>query len=155
MPSERDKSEADVVEGSATLSVDSSIKAAGNVVFSTANIQKKIDEGEYALALILTSTRLESILGQAIQNRVGITEGQFDNLGLDRKSLGSYVEMCESLSVLDVTSSKEELKEIVNLRNCLVHDYGYLEKLEEDSEERNIVKSAVETGIEFIEDTEI
>jgi uncharacterized protein YutE (UPF0331/DUF86 family) len=46
-------------------------------------------------------------------------------------------------------------RQVVSLRNNLVHDYGFLEEIERDEDTQQEVKDAIEKAIDFIESVDI
>ena len=132
----------------------------GTAGFSSEIIRDRLekDEPEYALALILTSTRLESILSLAIQRHFGWDFDTFEDNGYDDFALGKLLEKCMTYGALK--QHQDELKkmqgnnQVVNLRNNLVHDYGYLAEVEDDTETQKEVADAIEYALEFIDDVE-
>lgn len=55
-----DVSEGKSVDESVTITGNASVTVEETAAFSAANIRGKLEDGEYPLALILTSTRLET-----------------------------------------------------------------------------------------------
>ncbi|PCR90374.1 hypothetical protein [Natrinema ejinorense] len=125
-----------------------------NVVigFSPDDIQGRLDDDKIAEALVLTATRLENILSHAIADRYNITTGQFEQL-YGNAGLGRYQYMASILDLFD--QHLGTIQDVVEYRNKLVHDYGYLDDLQDDDDERKAVKDAIEDAITFIGQTEI
>ncbi|MFA9427036.1 hypothetical protein [Natronorubrum sp. A-ect3] len=119
--------------------------------FSTDDIQDRLDDDKIAEALVLTSTRLENILSQAIADRYDITNEQFEKL-YGRESLGRYQDMAAVLGLFD--QHQGTLQDVVRYRKKLVHDYGYLDELQTDNDERDDVKSVLEAAVAFIDQVE-
>ena len=147
-------SDDNVVRVSATGVGTISGSATATVAFSADNIRERLEDDEYALALVLTATRLENILTRGLQERLDIDKEQFENLW-GNASLGRYVHMCSELGVFESKFNQESIKPVITLRNNLAHEYGYLDDIEEDGRLQDEVKDAIEDGIDFIESVEI
>lgn len=140
--------------GSITEAKATPLTAEVTVAFSADNIRGGLDKDEYALALVLTSTRLENILTRGIRQQFDIDEGPFEKLW-GRESLGTYCQMCVQLGVFEDTFNQETIDNVANLRNNLVHEYGYLNNIEEDEDVQQEVQEAIEEAIAFIEQVEV
>lgn len=127
--------------------------------FSTEKIRKRLANDEHALALVVTATRLENITSLAIRQHYSWTLKKFKTEGYDNYSLGALMQECTEYGVLkeheDVLNEmRSGEKQIVSLRNNLVHEYGYLEKLDEDTTLQQEIEEAIEKAIGFIESVE-
>lgn len=134
--------------------------AKATVAFSAESIQKRLRNEERALALVLTSTRLENIVSRAIRLHYGWSEEKFKEKNYDKKSLGSLLEECVEHGALkehedELNTLRSGEKQVVSLRNDLVHEYGYLSNVEEDEDVQQEVEDAVGEAIEFIETVEL
>lgn len=138
---------------SASLEGTSNISAKITAGYSAKDIQERLETDQIPLALILTSTRLEQVLGHAIANRYDISHDQFRKL-YGNRSLGRYQDMTAILDLFE--EHQETLQDMVSYRNNLVHlePYGYLKQLEEDDAEREEVKETIIAAIELIEEAE-
>lgn len=128
--------------------------------FSAENIQQRLKNEERVVALVLTSTRLENIVSRAIRLHYGWSEEKFKEKKYHKKSLGSLLEECVEHGALkehedELNTLRSGEKQVVNLRNKLVHEYGYLRDVEEDEDVQQEVEDAVEEAIEFIETVEL
>ncbi|WP_276281105.1 hypothetical protein [Halorussus caseinilyticus] len=138
------------VECSATLSRS----------FPVDTIRDRLEDNEYALSLILTSTRLETVISEAIRLHYGWDLEEFENEGYNSYSLGKLITECSKYGALqehdeEINRIESNKNPIVNLRNNLVHDYGYLEKIEKDEETQKKVRNAIEDTLDFIEAVEL
>ena len=156
MTSESDDSDSEdnVVRASATGVGTGSGSATATLAFSADNIRERLEDNEYALALVLTATRLESILTRGLQGRLDTDKEQFENLW-GNVSLGRYMSMCLELGVFKDDLDQESIQPVITLRNNLAHEYGYLDDIEEDESLQEEVKDAIEDTIFFIESAEI
>lgn len=134
----------------------------GTLGFSTENIRDRLekDEPEYALALVLTSTRLEYILSQAIQLHFSWDSETFESNGYGDFSLGTLLEKCVKYGALkpyedELNKIRSGEKQVANLRNNLVHEYGYLAEVEDDKGTQKEVKDAIEYALRFIDNVEL
>jgi len=126
--------------------------------FSAESIEERIENEEYGLAIVLCSTKLESVLSVAIRNHYNWDKDTFQNQGYHNKSLGSYLEECYTYGVLPEYERKLkdfENNHIVTVRNKFVHNHGYLEELEGDKDKQEEVVEIIEEVIDFIDDVEI
>lgn len=128
--------------------------------FSPDNIRERLDEGEHDVALILTSTLLEKILSLGIREHYGWDQGKFETKGFDKFSLGTYLEECTEYGVFkdytdDLNKMRSGENEIMDLRNNLVHEHGYMESLERNEDLQQDAEEAIEEAIDFIESVEI
>lgn len=121
--------------------------------FSEDEIRKRLKNDEDALALVLTSTRLESILTKGLRDRLDADEEQFEVLW-GTETLGTYGHMCSQLEVFGSEFNQKVIDDIANLRNKLVHEFGYLRDLEEDEDLQEDVEVAVEEALDFIDSVE-
>ena len=135
-------------------SATTSMTATATVAFSADNIRDRLDDDEYALALVLTATRLENVLTRGLRQRLDTNKEQFENLW-GNKTLGTYGQMCSQLGVFEDEFKQHIIDDVAGLRNNLVHDYGYLDDIEEDEDLQDEVEDAIEDAIEFIESVEI
>ncbi|WP_226005996.1 hypothetical protein [Natrinema salinisoli] len=136
----------------ATAEATAVANASVTIGFSADNIRDRLENGTITEALVMTSTRLESVLSRAIADRYDITDEQFEKL-YGRESLGRYQDMTAVLGLFD--EHQETLQDVVRYRKNLVHEYGYLETLDIDDDEREAAKAVIEDAITFIEQTEI
>jgi len=148
--SDDNDSEDNVVRVSATGVGTSSGSATVTVAFSADNIRERLEDDEYALALVLTATRLENILTRGLQERLDTDKKEFENLW-GNTSLGRYMHMCSELGVFGDDFDQESIQPVIALRNNLAHEYGYLNDIEEDENLQDEVKAAIEDAINFIE----
>jgi hypothetical protein len=148
------KSKDVTVEAEPAVSKATSKPAKLTVAFSANSIREKLDDGEYALSLILTSTRLENILTRGIKEKLELTDDEFESLW-GRDTLGSYAQICGTLGVYGQKFDQSVIDDVVSLRNNLVHDYGYLSTIQEEKAERQEVEDAIDDAIEFIESLEL
>lgn len=160
MTEDSDDSEGNVVEASVTMSAGASMSARATVAFSADNIRERLDNDEYALALILTATRLENIVSRAIRRHYNWSHEKFDNEGYEGYSLGALIQECVEYGALpeyenELNRMRSGEKQVVSLRNNLVHDYGYLDDIEEDEDLQQDVEKAIEEAIDFIEAVEL
>lgn len=125
--------------------------------FSADNIRERLEgeEPEYALALILTSTRLEQVMSYGIRNHLDIAKDQYETL-LGNESLGTLGQLCSKLDVYEDEFEQEVIDDVAHQRRNLVHDtpehgYNYLQTLEEDKDVQQEVEDAVEKALRFIE----
>lgn len=151
---EEESKDATVKTMTASATAEASARAKLTVAFSADNIREKLDDDEYALALILTSTRLENILTRGIKDKLDLTDDEFESLW-GRDTLGSYAQICGTLGVYGQKFDQSAIDDVVSLRNDLVHDYGYLSTLEEEKAERQEVENAIDDAIDFIESVEL
>lgn len=145
-----------VKEVTASFTGTSSANARITFRYSAEDIWERLENEEeegLALALVLTSTRLEMVLGEAIADRYDISEEQFQKMYAD-KSLGRYQDVTAILGLFE--QHQETLQHVVSYRNNLVHlePYGYLDQLEDEDAEREKVEETIEAAIEFIETVE-
>jgi len=156
MTDESDDSDSDdnVVRVSAAGVATATGSATATVAFSADNIRERLEDDEYALALVLTATKLENILTRGLQERIGTDKDQFKNLW-GNASLGRYTHMCSVLGVFGDEFDQETIKPVITLRNNLVHEYGYLDDIEKDESLQDEVKDAIEDVIDFIESVEV
>ncbi|WP_217471940.1 hypothetical protein [Haloterrigena gelatinilytica] len=139
---------APIAAAEATATANASV----TIGFSADNIQDRLEDGSVAEALVVTATRLESILGRAIADRYDIISEQFEKL-YGRKSLGRYQDMTAILGLFD--QHQGTLQQVANYRKDVVHEYGYIDELQIDDEEREEVKAVIEDAIAFIEQVEL
>lgn len=146
-----------VKEVTGNLTGTGSVNAQITLGYSAKDIRERLEneEGGLALALVLTSTRLEMVLGRAIADRYDISEEQFQKLYGD-KGLGRY---CHVTSVLGLFEQHQgTLQDVASYRNDLVHfesdNYGYLDQLEDEDAESEEVEETIKAAIEFIEEVE-
>lgn len=152
--SEKDESTNKTVTGEVTMAGSSTMTAEATVAFSADNIRDRLEKDEYALALVLTSTRLENVLTRGLRQRLDTNKGQFEALWGD-ETVGTYGQMCSQLDVFGNEFNQNTIDNVARLRNNLVHDYGYLSDIEEDEDLQQEVGDAIEGAIEFIESVEI
>jgi hypothetical protein len=129
-------------------------------LFPTDEIRDRLDNGEHAVALILTSTKLEVIISQAIRSHYSWNKAKFEGEGYDKYSLGALIEECVEYGALPeyedkLNKMRSGERQVVSLRNNLVHDYGFLEEIERDEDTQQEVKDAIEKAIDFIESVDI
>jgi hypothetical protein len=153
-------SEDDVVRASATVVGTSSVSATATVAFSADNIRERLEDDEYALALVLTATRLENIVSRAVRHHYDWNQEKFESEGYDKYSLGALMQECVEYGALsehtdELNRMRSGKRKIVSLRNNLVHEYGYLDDIEEDEELQDEVEEAIENAIDFIESVKI
>lgn len=151
---ENDNSEDNVVSLSATATATATASATVTVAFSADNIRERLEEDEYALALVLTATRLENILTKGLQKRLDTNKEQFENIW-GNETLGRYTHMCSELGVFEDEFDQEAIEQVVSLRNNLVHDYGYLDDIEEEDKLQQEVDDTIDDAIDFIESVEL
>ena len=152
-PNREDKQEISRKEVSGSVEATTSINAEITIGYSIRDIQERLEDGQIALALILTSTRIEQVLGDAIMERYDISYEQFQKL-YGRRSLGRYQEMTAILDLFE--QHQGTIGEIVSYRNDLVHfkPAGYVKQLDKKGAKREEVVETIEAAIEFIEETE-
>lgn len=155
-----EESSNEIDESNMTQSTAQGVVAELKMGFSAGQIQEKLNDDEYPLALILTATRLESILGKSICQHYGWTPETFKDRGFADMSLGAYLEECTTSGVLKkyedhLNTMRSGEKQIVELRNNLVHNYGYFRDVERNEDVQKEVKAAIEYAIEFIEDVKV
>ncbi|WGI17153.1 hypothetical protein [Methanonatronarchaeum sp. AMET-Sl] len=122
--------------------------------FSTSTIQKFLNANQYAIALLLASTRVERILIEKIKKELNLSDENIEKVDLDKAGLGTYRKWCKRLYLID----EEHLTPTANLRdkrNKLVHEDGYLQKLKNQDEEKKAVANILNNIIEYIESEEI
>lgn len=137
-----------------------STKVKTTETFSAENIRKRLKNNEYALALVLASTRLEFILGKAIREHYSWDYGEFEKQGYDEYSLGKYMEECTQYGVLtkhhnDLNQMRTGDPSFVNLRNQVAHNYGYLKEIENSVDTQQEVEGVVKDAIQLIEEVDI
>lgn len=130
----------------------SALEATAVVEFSADKIQDRLDDGKIAEALVVTATRLEKILIQALADRYDITVHQFEKL-FGNKSLERYQQMTAILGMFD--QHQNTLDSVVEYRNKLAHDSGYLGDLQTDVDEREAIESVLKDAVEFIDQVEL
>lgn len=128
--------------------------------YSTRDIRERLEDNEYVVALILTSAWLENIVGRAIRHHYGWNSEKFQKEGYHKMSLGSLLEECAEYGALKAHEEKLNKfrsgeKQIVSLRNNLVHEHGYLNDIEEGEDAQQEVEDAIEEVVEFIETVEV
>lgn len=128
------------------------VTPAVTIGFNVDDIQDRLDDGQIVEALVLTSTRLESLLGWAVADQYDITNEQFEKL-YGRESLGRYQDMAAVLDLFD--QHQGTLQDVVRYRKKLVHDYGYLDDFKDDDDEREDLEAVIENTIVFIEQVEL
>lgn len=153
-------SEKTVVQESVTTTGTASITATATVAFSADNIRERLEEDEYALALVLTATRLENIVSQAVRCHYGWSREKFESEGYDEYSLGALMQECVEYDALpehedELNRMRSGERQIVSLRNNLVHEYGYLNNIEENKQLQYKIEDAINNAINFIESTEL
>lgn len=153
-------SEDNVVQLSATATVTTSASATVTVAFSADNIRERLEDDEYALALVLTATRLENIVSRAVRRHYEWSQEKFESEGYDEYSLGALMQECVEFGALpehenELNRMRSGKRKIVSLRNNLVHEYGYLDDIEEDEDLQDEVEDAIENAIDFIESIEL
>ncbi|OAQ51492.1 hypothetical protein HTG_18980 [Natrinema mahii] len=77
---------------------------------------------------------------------------QFEDL-YGNDGLGRYRHMAFVLDLFD--QYQGTLKTVVEYRNNLAHDYGYLDTLQTNPDEREAVESVLEDTVEFIDQVEL
>jgi len=162
MTSESDDSESEdnVVQASATGVGTAIGTATATVAFSADNIRERLEDDEYALALVLTATRLENIVSKAVRHHYDWDQEQFESEGYDEYSLGKLMQECVDYGALpehedELNRMRSRKRQIVSLRNSLVHEYGYLNDIEGNEHIQDEVKDAINDAIGFIESVEI
>lgn len=160
MTGESDDSNSEEVPLSANTTITHNTSATLAVNFSADNIRKRLENNKYPLALVLTATRLENIVSRAIRHHYGWSQEKFEDEGYDEYSLGKLMQECVEYGALpehedELNRMRSGEKKIVSLRNDLVHEYGYLNDLEENKDNQNKVEDAIEDAIDFIESVEI
>lgn len=158
--SENNESENKTVSAEAAVTASSAMTAEATVAFSADNIRDRLKKDEYALALVLTSTRLESIMSMIIRDHYNWDSGKFEKEGYDNYSLGRLIEECVKYGALPeyedtLNKMRSGEMQIVILRNNLVHDYGFLSNVEADQDLQQEVEDAIEKTIELIESVEV
>lgn len=138
---------------SASGSARTSGHAEATVLFSADNIRERLDNDEYALAVVLTSTRLENILSRGIKDTLDLNESEFKSL-FGNNGFGYYVQLCYRIGIYEEELGKNEFDELSNIRNNIVHNYGYLSTLEDEQAEKRRVENAIDEAIDFIERVE-
>jgi uncharacterized protein YutE (UPF0331/DUF86 family) len=155
-----DASEGKTVSESGQITVNTSMNVDEYVGFSSENIREKLEDNEYALALILTSTRLENIVSQAIRDHNNWNTEKFEDEGYDEYTLGTLLEKCVECGTLSqyektLNKMRSGKKQVVSLRNDLVHEFGYLNDVQEDEDVQKEVEDAIDRVIEFIDQVTI
>lgn len=89
-----------------------------------------------------------------------MNKGKIEDKEYDEYSIGALMQECVEYGALpkhedELFRMRSEDRQIVSLRNNLVHEYGYLDDIEEDKDQRNEVKDAIKDAIDFIESVEI
>ena len=126
------------------------------LTFSADNIRERLTKEKHVLALILTATRLENIVSRAVCYHYDWSQEKFENEGYDKYSLGALMEECVEYGALpkhenELNQMRSGEREIVSLRNSLVHEYGYLDEIEKDEDLQDEVEDVIENAIDFIE----
>lgn len=124
-----------------------------SIGFNAENIKERLEDEELHMALLICSTKLETMLTHLIQEEYGLNPEEFEELDLDKKTLGSYLKIADNI----VSDFELNQFKITECRNNLAHHYGYAEILEEkkDKEEVDKVKRAIKEALKFIENTDV
>lgn len=120
--------------------------------FSAENIRDRLESGDVPLALLQASTTMERILYLKIRDRFDVPHDEFESI-YSSKSLGEYLQICNTLDLTD-DAYRDSLDDLVDKRNNLAHEHGYIEDLETDADERNSVVSLIEDTCDWIDSTE-
>lgn len=157
--SDSSDSEDNRISATATTTVTTSASATATVAFSADNIRERLEDDEYPLALVLTATRLENIVSQAVRRHYDWSQEKFENEGYDEYSLGALMQECVEYGALpeherQLNRMRSGERKIVSLRNNLVHEYGYLGDIEEDEDLQEEVEDVIGDAIDFIESVE-
>lgn len=120
--------------------------------FSSEKIGEFMESNRYGIALLLASTKAESILFSRLRREFDIPGETFVEL-FKREGLNTYYEWCKKL---DLVRDKymSPIKKLNKERNRLVHVDGYLQRLQEDREKRKEVKRILKRINNFIDDAE-
>jgi len=75
-----------------------------------------------------------------------------NELNLNNATLGTYRKWCKRLNLIE-KEYLTPLDDLISKRNSLVHDHGYLKRLEKgvDEKERKGVKEIVKEACDFIQ----
>lgn len=158
--SEKDESESKTTTAEITSADADASEVEGRLGFSAADIRDRLDEDEIAQALVLTSTLLEVIMSAAIRKHYRWDREKFEKKGYNDYSLGKLMEEAVEYGALGayegtLNTMRTGERSLVSLRNNLVHEYGYLDDIEQEGDVQQEVEDAIKYAIEFIEEVEV
>lgn len=117
--------------------------------FTIEHVERQLREGEIVNALILCSTLLEIVFARFIQKRFDITEAEFDKLW-NRSSLGRYWQICKVVDALPKQYPEKEIQCLIEERNKLVHDAGYLDELMDSEEMKSEITPNIRKVLNYV-----
>lgn len=112
------------------------------VIFEPERIDGALENDRIDTALLLTATTAEAILRDELIKHLEIPRGAFDEV-CGNKTLGWYVSKCNEKGIIGGLY-KDSFNTLVEKRNELVHDLGYLEQLSHDNDEMKEVRGIIE-----------
>lgn len=127
----------------------SSINVSESRGFTTEHVEYQLQKGEVIYALILCSTLLEMVFARFIQKRFDISEEEFEQLW-KRSSLGRYWQICQVVDALPKDHPEKDIQRLIEERNKLVHDAGYLDRLMNNEEMKSEIASIIQEVIHYI-----
>ena len=158
--SDKDESESETATAQITSADADASGVEGRLDFSAADIRGRLDEDDLGQALVLTSTLLEVIMSSAIRKHYDWDWEKFEKKGYNGYSLGKLMEEAVEYGALGahentLNTMRTGERQLVSLRNNLVHEHGYLSDIEEEEDVQQEVKDVIEYAIEFIEEVEV
>jgi predicted nuclease with TOPRIM domain len=102
--------------------------------FKPERINEELENERVEVALLLTATTAEAILREELVNHYSISYDAFDELR-GNKALGFYVSKCNEYDIID-EKYREAFQDLIDERNELVHDLGYLMSRLDQSNEK-------------------
>lgn len=112
------------------------------IVSEPGKIREELDNDRIHTALLLASTKAEAISAKKLQQYFEVHHVAFEEL-VGNESLGTYIDKCNENDLID-EDYKESVKNLVEKRNRLAHDFGYLHQLTENYDEMEEVRNIIE-----------